>query len=234
MQSDDTTGSESAQGAEEPSGLRAIWANTLEPVAPLPWYRRVPRNALIAAGVVVGLFAAVTVAAVTGFGAPTRHRIVLADRIGDQVRLPDDDSVLTLRADYERQMTALRPYRELTVAGYGAAGSTETTLTVIGLTGSFPDVRRELDKYFGTETQTAGAPSDDPVVVGRQDYPAGPLGGALDCAVIESPAASLATCAWADGNTVGIVVDETGAGKPGELARRTLDIRAAVEVEEKD
>ncbi|MGW2871481.1 hypothetical protein [Kitasatospora sp. NPDC001225] len=234
MQSDDTTGSESVQGAEEPSGLRAIWANTLEPVAPLPWYRRVPRNAVIAAGVVVGLFAAVTVAAVTGFGAPTRHRIVLADRIGDQVRLPDEDSILTLRADYERQMTALRPYRELTVAGYGPAGSTETTLTVIGLTGSFPDVRRELDKYFGTETQTAGAPSDDPVVVGRQDYPAGPLGGAMDCAVLDFPAVPQTTCAWADGSTVGIVVDETGASEPGELARRTLDIRAAVEVEAKD
>ncbi|GAA2982098.1 hypothetical protein [Kitasatospora sp. NPDC127116] len=230
MQSDDATASGSAQGAEKPSGLRAIWANTLEPVAPLPWYRRVPRNAVIAAVVVVGLFAAVTVAAVTGVGAPTRHRIVLADRIGDQVRLPDDGSTLALRADIERQMTALRPYRELTVAGYGAAGSTETTLTVIGLTGSFPDVRWELDKYFGT--QTTIDPSDNPVV-DRQDYPAGPLGGALDCAVLDLPAAFQTTCAWADGNTVGIVVDETGASEPEELARRTLDIRAAVEVEAK-
>ncbi|MFF2747566.1 hypothetical protein ACFVVA_18695 [Kitasatospora sp. NPDC058048] len=231
MQNDDTTASESAQGAERPSGLRAIWANTLEPVAPLPWYRRVPRNVVIAAVVVVALFAAVTVAAVTGAGAPTRHRIVLADRIGDQVRLPDADSTLALRADYDRQMTALQPYRELTVAGYGAAGSTETTLTVIGLTGSFSDVRWELDKYFGT--QTTIDPSDNPVV-DRQDYPAGPLGGALDCAVLDYPAVSLTTCAWADGNTVGIVIDATGAGEPEELARRTLDIRAAVEVEAKD
>ncbi|MEU3561513.1 hypothetical protein [Kitasatospora sp. NPDC006786] len=230
MQSDDTTASGSAQGAEKPSGLRAIWANTLEPVAPLPWHRRVPRKALIAGVVVVGLFAALTVAAVTGAGAPTRHRIVLADRIGDQVRLPDEGSTLALRADYERRMTALRPYRELTVAGYGAAGSTRTTLIVIGLTGSYPDVRRELDKYFGRLTMSD--PSGE-TVVDRQDYPVGPLGGALDCAVLDLPAAFQTTCAWADGNTVGIVVDETGASEPEELARRTLDIRAAVEVEAK-
>ncbi|MGW3078069.1 MULTISPECIES: hypothetical protein [unclassified Kitasatospora] len=231
MQSDRTTDSDGAREAGKPSGLQAIWANTLVPVAPLPWYRRVPRKAVIMGVVVVGLFAALTVAAVTGAGAPTRHRIVLADRIGDQVRLPDEGSTLALRADYERRMTTLRPYRELTVAGYGAAGSVRTTLTVVGLTGSYPDVRRELDKYFG---RLAVNDLSGEVVAERQDYPAGPLGGALDCAVLDYPAVSQTTCAWADGTTVGIVVDETGASEPEELARRTLDIRAAVEVEAKD
>ncbi|MET8541138.1 hypothetical protein ABZW03_10845 [Kitasatospora sp. NPDC004799] len=233
MQSDDTTTTttESAQGAAKPSGLQAIWANTLEPVAPLPWYRRVSRKAVIAGVVVVGLFTALTVAAVTGVGAPTRHRIVLADRLGGQVRLPEEGDTRALRADYERRMTALRPYRELTVAGYGAEGTTGTTLTVVGLTGSYPDVRRELDKYFG---RLAASDMTRETVFERQDYPAGPLGGALDCAVLDHPAASRTTCAWADGSTVGIVVDETGESTPGELARRTLDIRAAVEVEAED
>ncbi|MFI2609188.1 hypothetical protein [Kitasatospora sp. NPDC018619] len=222
---------EPEQSPERPGGLRAIWANTLEPVAPLPWYRRVSPKPVAAAVVLVGLATALTVAAVTGAGAPPRHRIVLGDRLGDQVRLPDDGDTLALHADYERRMTALRPYRELTVAGYGEAGTTRTALTVVGLTGSYPDVRRELDKYFG---RLAMRDLSGDSVVGRRDYPAGPLGGALDCAVLAYPATSQTTCAWADGSTVGIVVDETGGSEPEELARRTLDIRAAVEVGAED
>ncbi|MBV2155293.1 hypothetical protein [Kitasatospora sp. SUK 42] len=93
---------ETEQPSEKPNGLQAIWANTLEPTAPLPWYRRVPRKAWIAGAVVVSLFTALTVAAVTGTGALRAHRIVLADRIGEEQRMPDDGVVAAERAASRR------------------------------------------------------------------------------------------------------------------------------------
>lgn len=230
MERDDVTGTETEtdQPSEGLSGLKAIWANTQQPVAPLPWYRRVSPKLAVAGVVVVGLATALVVAAVTGAGAPPRHRIVLADRVGDQVRLPDDGNTQAVRADYERRMTALRPYRELAVAGYGAAGTTKTTLTVVGLTGSFPEPERELRRYLG---RMEGGDVMRETVTELRDFPAGPLGGELLCAVLVYPSISETICAWADGSTVGIVTDTTGENEPEELAERTLDIRAAVEVE---
>ncbi|MBO1414796.1 hypothetical protein [Streptomyces sp. FH025] len=222
------TETETDQSSEGLSGLKAIWANTQQPVAPLPWYRRVSPKLAVAGVVVVGLATALVVAAMTGAGAPPRHRIVLADRVGDRVRLPDDGNTQAVRADYEGRMTALRPYRELAVAGYGDAGTTKTTLTVVGLVGSFPEPGRELRKYFG---RMEGGDVMRETVTELQDFPAGPLGGELLCAVLVYPSVSETTCAWADGSTVGIVTDTTGEDEPEELAKRTLDIRAAVEVE---
>ncbi|MER5862700.1 hypothetical protein [Kitasatospora sp. NPDC002040] len=215
------------QPSEVLGGLQAIWANTRQPVAPLPWYRRVSPRLAVAGVVVVGLATALVVAAVTGAGAPPRHRIVLVDRVGDQVRLPDDGNTQAVRADYARRMTALRPYRELAVAGYGAAGTTRTALTVVGLTGSFAEPERELRKYFG---RMASGDVMGETVTGLRDFPAGPLGGELLCAVLAYPSVSETVCAWADGSTVGIVTDSTGGSEPEELAGRTRDIRAAVEV----
>ncbi|MGA5821296.1 hypothetical protein ACPC54_25915 [Kitasatospora sp. NPDC094028] len=227
MTETDTTASD-----DRPTGLQAIWANTLEPVAPLPWYRRVSPKLIAAAVVVVGLFTALTVAAVTGAGGPTPHRIVLADRIGDQARMPDDDIVTTIRSEFERKLTALRPYRELAVAGYGTGGSSGSTLLVIGLTGSFPDARTQLDRYFGTPSAPGVSGKS---VTDRQDYPTGPLGGALECATVPTQDGSrTAVCAWADGTTVGIVDDLTGEVRPADLAGRALEVRTAVEVENKD
>ncbi|WP_344589195.1 hypothetical protein [Kitasatospora paracochleata] len=198
---------------------------------PLPWYRRVSPKLAVAGVVVTGLVSALVAAAVTGVGAPPRHRIVLAERVGDQVRLPDDGNTQAVRADYERRMTALRPYRELAVAGYGPAGTTGTSLTLVGLTGSFPDPQRELRKYFG---RMEGGDLMRDTVSGLQDFPAGPLGGELLCAVMVYPSVSQTTCAWADGSTVGIVTDTAGESELEDLAARTLDIRSAVEVAAED
>ncbi|MFD5466567.1 hypothetical protein ACFWIQ_27610 [Kitasatospora sp. NPDC127059] len=52
--------------------------------------------------------------------------------------------------------------------------------------------------------------------------------------MLPDPDAPQTTCAWADGTTVGIVVDETGESRPEDLAKRTLEIRAAVEVKVRD
>ncbi|MFK0191423.1 hypothetical protein [Kitasatospora sp. NPDC090308] len=222
---------ETEQAPEEPSGLRAIWANTLEPVAPLPWYRRTSPKLMAAAVVTVALGAAVVAAAVTGAGAPAGHRIVLADRAGGWTRLADDGDIRALRAGYERRMTALRPYRDLAVARYASGGAPGDTLAVVGLSGSFPDPHRELEKYFG---RMEGGDVMRETVTELQELPAGPLGGELVCAVLVYPSLSQSTCAWADGSTVGIVTDTAGRSEPQELAARTLDIRAAVEVRVQD
>ncbi|KJS62614.1 hypothetical protein [Streptomyces rubellomurinus] len=214
---------------EQPTGLQAIWANTTRPVAPLPWYRRVSRKVIAAVVVVVGLFTALTVAAVTGAGAPPAHRIALADRIGDQVRMPDDKWVTAARSDFRPGLTALSPYRQLEVVGYGTGGSGGSTLLFVGLTGSFPDARMELDKYFGHPTAPGVSGGN---VTDRQDYPTGSLGGVLQCATVPTDTGSrTAICVWADGTTVGFVDDLTGAVRPQDLAERALEIRTAVEVE---
>ncbi|MFD4658881.1 hypothetical protein ACFWP2_24990 [Kitasatospora sp. NPDC058444] len=228
-------GMETEQPPDKSSGLRAIWANTLEPTAPLPWHRRVPPKAWIGGGVVVALFAALTVAAVTGAGAPPAHRIVLVDRIGDQERMPDDGEVVAERGRLQTNLTALSRYRDVSVAGYGPAGSGRSTLLVAGMTGGFPDARGELDRQFGAVWGSDVSSETGETLQDRQDFPAGPLGGALDCAVLAAPTASSRTiCIWADGTTVGGVIDGTGETRPEDLARRTLEIRTAVEVEVKD
>lgn len=219
---------------EKPSGLQAIWANTLEPTAPLPWHRRVPAKAWVGGAVVLALFTALTVAAVTGAGAPPAHRIVLADRIGDQERMPDDGEVTAERGRLQRNLTALSPYRDVSVAGYGPAGSGRSTLLVAGMTGSFPDARGELDRQFGALWGSDVSSETSETLKERQDFPAGPLGGALDCAVLAAPTDSRTICIWADGTTVGGVIDGKGETRPEDLARRTLEIRTAVEVEVKD
>ncbi|MEU8925521.1 hypothetical protein AB0D10_32090 [Kitasatospora sp. NPDC048545] len=224
-------GMETEQPPEKRSGLQAIWANTLEPVAPLPWYRTVPRRAWIGGGVVVALVTALTVAAVTGAGAPPPHRIVLADRIGDHERMPDDEVVVAERGHLQKNLTALSRYRDVSVAGYGPAGSGRSTLLVAGMTGSFPDARGELDRQFGGIWGSDVSSRINETVTGRKDYPAGPLGGALDCAVLTAPTASRTICIWADGMTVGGVIDEQGVTRLDDLARRALEIRTAVEVE---
>ncbi|MFJ8474486.1 hypothetical protein [Kitasatospora sp. NPDC094011] len=230
-------GMETEQPSERPTGLQAIWANTLEPVAPLPWYRRVSRKAVLIGVVVVGLLTALTVAAVTGAGAPPAHRIALADRIGDQERKPDDQLVTTERGRLQKNLTALSRFRDVSVAGYGPAGSSRSTLLVDGMTGSFPDARTELDREFGAvwgSDVSSDSDGSSESIRGRQDYPAGPLGGALDCAVLGGPTDSRTLCIWADGTTVGAVIDRTGSIRPDDLAKRALEVRAAVEVEVKD
>ncbi len=107
---------------------------------------------------------------------------------------------------------------------------------MVGLTGSYADPLRELDKYFdrlAMRDQTGGTRFGE-TPSSRVNYPSGPLGGLIDCAVLVYPTASETTCAWADGTTVGIVVDRTGRTALDDLAARTLEIRAAVEVEVKD
>ncbi|RKE23143.1 hypothetical protein BX266_6601 [Streptomyces sp. TLI_171] len=82
-------GTETDRPSRELTGLRAIWADTLQPVAPLPRYRRVSLK-LVAAGVLVGgLATALVVAAVTGAGAPPRaahHRSEPVPRVGEVLR----------------------------------------------------------------------------------------------------------------------------------------------------
>ncbi|MDH6710062.1 hypothetical protein P3T27_006811 [Kitasatospora sp. MAA19] len=178
---------ETGQPSEKPSVLQAIWASTLEPTAPLSWYRRVPRKAWIVGTVVVFLFTALTVATVTGVGAPSAHRIVLVERIGDQERMPDDGVVAAERGRLRKNLTALSRYRDVSVAGYGPVGSGRSILLVVGMTGSFPDARGELDRQFGAVWGSDVSSVTGETLQGRQDYPAGPLGGALDCAVLAGP-----------------------------------------------
>ncbi|MFI9366013.1 hypothetical protein ACIG5E_33925 [Kitasatospora sp. NPDC053057] len=64
-----------------------------------------------------------------------------------------------------------------------------------------------------------------------QDYPAGPFCGVSQCAALDFATAAQTACVWADDETVGIVTDEKGAVGPDDLAKRALEIRAAVEVE---
>ncbi|MFE3500295.1 hypothetical protein [Kitasatospora sp. NPDC059160] len=224
---------ETNQPVERSSGLQAIWANTLEPLPPLPWYRRVPRTAWIAGAIAVALFTTLTWAVVTGAGALPKHRIVLVDRISDQRRMPDDEAVKAMRGDLERTLTAANPVREVTVAGYGTTGLGKSALLVAGQTGTFSDARGQVDRYFAGMANRIDVPGGA-TVADRQDYPAGPLGGALDCAVLPDSEAPQTTCVWVDGTTVGIVVDETGSSRPEDLAKRTLEIRAAVEVKAGD
>ncbi|MDH6707391.1 hypothetical protein P3T27_004128, partial [Kitasatospora sp. MAA19] len=61
-----------------------------------------PRTDWVAGVVVVALFTALAVAAVTGAGAPPGRRIVLADRIGDQERMPDDGVVAAERGHLQK------------------------------------------------------------------------------------------------------------------------------------
>ncbi|MFE4518392.1 hypothetical protein ACFRMQ_29915 [Kitasatospora sp. NPDC056783] len=221
---------ESEQSPEEPGGLKAIWANTLEPVAPLPWYRRVSLKLVGAGVVVVGLATALTVAAVTGAGAPTKHQVVMADEIGHQVRIPEDASPEVLRAAFGERAKAFR-YQDLTVGHYGAVRSAKAELTVIGLTGSFRDPQRELNGYFG---DLARSSMWQETVSERAPYPPGPLGGALECAALDYTTTQETTCVWADADTVGIVTDNTGRTAPEDLAQRALEVREAVEVAAED
>lgn len=216
-----------------PGGLRArrvapaIRVNAPESVEPPPPGRRVPRGVVIAGALAVGLATVAAVAVVTGADDAPRRRIVLADRIGDRVRLPDDGTVELKRADYGTRVSASGPYRELAVGGYGAADTRRTTLIVIGLTGDFPEPSEELRKYFGGfHTTPIGYP-----VIDLREHPAGPLGGRVQCALLAFPYASETHCVWADGSTVGIVVDSAGGTPTADLAARTLEIRAAVEAE---
>ncbi|MFJ7246898.1 hypothetical protein ACIQWA_19940 [Kitasatospora sp. NPDC098652] len=228
----DTADLESEEPTGRPTGLQAIWANTLEPVAPLPWYRRMSRGVWIGGAVVVALFAGLTVAAVTGAGAPPAHKIVLADRIGDQERMPDTSEVTAERNRLHRNLTALSRYRDVSVAGYGPAGSGRTTLLVAAMTGGFPDARGELDAQFGAVWGADSTSDTQEPVRSRRDYPAGPLGGAMDCAVLGDSTDARTLCIWADGTTVGAVIDASGTARPDDLAKRALEIRTAVEVED--
>ncbi|MFJ9694351.1 hypothetical protein [Kitasatospora sp. NPDC101183] len=214
-----------APAAPAPSGLQAIWANTAQPVAPLPWYRRVSRRALVTGAVAVGLLTvlAVGMASIDGGPAP-RKALTLPDTLGTSVRLPDDPLVESTRADYP--VRTLRPrFKESAVARYGAAGSTNTELIVIGLSGA-ADPKGEAARFFARADRGSVMQQ---TVTDLEDYPAGPLGGDLQCAQLTYSVGSETACVWSGADVVGIVVDKTGKSTPEALAARTVDIRAAAE-----
>ncbi|MFJ2575382.1 hypothetical protein [Kitasatospora aureofaciens] len=238
---EDTNGSPGNRTAEEQAEsaadrLRARWAEPTQS-EPVPWYRRLKRGTLVKS--TIALFAVVTAGTlfvVLGPEDPVHHKLTTPQSIGDLVL--EADSAKTY-ADANARTFPNTPGRirvhDHFVVGYRATGATNTSLIIAGATGSFARPVHELDSLLGGPD-----PADDPTpsdgtkpIGGYTTFPPGPLGGFLKCAATGKGSDFTVACAWADGNTVGSVVDlnatEATVNLPA-LAERTRAIRAAMTV----
>ncbi|MFJ9448631.1 hypothetical protein ACIRRH_43620 [Kitasatospora sp. NPDC101235] len=228
------TGDDQAESAAD--RLRARWA---EPVAtePVPWYRRLKRRTLTTTAVTVAAVAtAGTLFVVLGPDDPAHYKLTAPQTIGDLTL--DPDSAKTL-ADADARVFPNTPgtirIHDHFVVAYRTPDATDPSLIVIGATGSFARPVRELDSLLGgPDPANNPTPSDGTKPVGGYTvFPPGPLGGFLKCAAADKGTDLTVACAWADGNTIGGVVDTSATQATIDLpalAERTRTIRAAMTV----
>ncbi|TQL99567.1 hypothetical protein FB559_5259 [Actinoallomurus bryophytorum] len=171
-------------------------------------------------------------------GAPTSpvdagvpHSIVVPKSVGDY-RLLNGSVADRLASTMRKSMGDsaegyAEVYAKAKIAIYTKNGDTARPLIFVGLVGSdSPQFAAELK---------ANSPSKevDSTFLGMgidnaEDYPAGPLGGALRCGAGSVGAGEATACAWADSSTVGMLIETGGSGAPA-LAKTTLDLRNAAE-----
>ncbi|MFD0277821.1 hypothetical protein ACFVHB_28475 [Kitasatospora sp. NPDC127111] len=118
------------------------------------------------------------------------------------------------------------------VVAYRTPGATDASLVVVGASGSFQRPLREIDTLLGgPDPADDPVPSGEPKRVGYTVFPPGPLGGYMKCAATGKGSDLNVACAWADGSTLGSVVDikatESTIDLPA-LAERARAIRAAM------
>lgn len=118
-------------------------------------------------------------------------------------------------------------YRTAKIAIYSKDGDTERPLIFVGLQGSdSPQIAEELKS--NSPSQEVDATFLGMGIGDAEDYPAGPLGGALRCGTGAVGAGNAAACAWADSSTVGMVI-QTGGNDVKALSKTTLDLRNSAE-----
>ncbi|QKW18459.1 hypothetical protein HUT16_04705 [Kitasatospora sp. NA04385] len=234
----DTAQQEQEQGprrAQSIDGLRSIWAAGEQPQPVLPWYRKVTRRqvGVTAACLVTVLAAALAIRSVDS--GVVQHRVALPTDFAGLTRVADAQDLATLRASYENRNARRYVPRIVQVQGYGQPGATglwESELVAVAMQGSVPDAARAATEMLGGYSPDGGSLRDGTPVGGMRTYPPGPLNGALACATLGEPGEEYAACAWADGSTLGALVDRTGELTPEELADRTRALRSLTELPE--
>jgi hypothetical protein len=159
------------------------------------------------------------------------HSIVVPQSVGDYRRL--NGSVADRLASTMRKSMGdsadgyAEVYAKAKIAIYTKNGNTQRPLIFVGLVGSdSPQLAEEL------KAQTPSEEVDSTFlgmgISDADDYPAGPLGGALRCGTGPVGGGTAAACAWADSSTVGMLIETGESGVPA-LAKTTLDLRNAAE-----
>ncbi|MEZ0065720.1 hypothetical protein ABIA32_001720 [Streptacidiphilus sp. MAP12-20] len=126
-------------------------------------------------------------------------------------------------------------------SGLGAAGATPVItsystavgdklpkMLVVGAYGDLLAPSVQLDE--GWKSIGSGGNT----VTGKVDENAGPLGGSMQCAMVNESGAYFPTCAWADNSTMAIIMDtahiQSSTGDLNALAATTLQLRTQMEV----
>ncbi|GLW74236.1 hypothetical protein Kpho02_65340 [Kitasatospora phosalacinea] len=218
--------------AQSIDSLRSIWAAGGQPQPVPPWYRRVTRRqaGATAACLAVLLLAYLAIRSVDS--EVTQHRVALPTELAGLPRAAEDQDLRTLRSEYEAQQSRRYALRAVQVQGYGRPGATglrESELLAVAMEGSFPDAAQAATAMLGGYSPTGGSLRDGTPVAGMQTYAPGPLGGTIACATVGEPDSASAVCAWADGSTLGALVDRTGELTAEQLADRTRQLRALTE-----
>ncbi|GLW55601.1 hypothetical protein [Kitasatospora phosalacinea] len=219
---------------ESLDSLRSIWAAGGQPQPVPPWYRRLTRVQVgVAAGCLAALLAGYLAIRSVDSGT-VRHEVALPSEFAGLPRVAEAQDLATLRASYERQDARHYVPWKVQVQGYGQPGATglwESELVAVAMEsrGSVPDASRAATELLGGYSPDGGSLRDGTPVDGMRTYPPGPLNGALACATLGGPGEEYAACAWADGNTMGVLFDRTGELTAEQLAARTSELRTVTE-----
>ncbi|BAJ26959.1 MULTISPECIES: hypothetical protein [Kitasatospora] len=212
--------------------LRSIWAAGGEPQPVPPWYRRISgRRVLVVAACLTAVSAGFLAISAVDSGAQ-RYRVVLPTDTAGLPRVADDQELAGLRLSYQRDNSRRYGRHAADVQGYGRPGATglrESELLAVAMEGTVPDAARAATEMLGGYSPQGSSLSDGTPVTDMRTFEPGPLGGTLACAMIGKAGEQVAACSWADGSTLGHLVDRTGELSLDEMAVRTRDLRARTE-----
>jgi hypothetical protein len=163
-------------------------------------------------------------------GAPARS-LVIPDSFGPFRRKTGDDAgriERNVRADMKRNTaTSGTGFADAKIAVFDRRDGSSLPMVFLGIAaGDGPSAARLLRAESASEhvaNLLSGTRADT-----VKPYPAGPLGGVFRCGADRTEDGPVATCAWADSSTLG-VLSRSGDGGVAALAAATLALRNAAE-----
>jgi hypothetical protein len=160
----------------------------------------------------------------TAATSPGSHTLALPASVGGLTLLTDGTSRQVGR-DMRQQMSAANPaaaavYAHALVGVYESAGSSKRVIFVGFAAADAPELGPDIASPAAADGVMVGAHVAD-----ASPFPAGPLGGAMRCGLMST---GVPICAWADGASLGMVVDGSSRSA-AQAAATTRALRGAAE-----
>jgi hypothetical protein len=197
-----------------------------------PAPRRIRRRGLVATAVAATALIVAGILAIAGPGSTTRHArsIRLPDAAGDYqlIRAIDGSTIESVLGTQLGSLGAMQDALDKAKVGvYGVGPAASATIVFLGFnasdSSSIDNLLASTDAKSVVSQVMAGTGGNSPTTISP-----GPLGGALACSQTIADGTSFTPCAWADDDTLAVVM-EVGLVDVNDAGATTLLFRSAAE-----